>query len=180
MNSEQQKFLADVSFGVALLGTVQRGKLYREGASETQKRAFRSALRSALEILIEQYREGVSEEEHIVIIDNLALTLSEKYPDALKGGRFRIGSAQKALNLYLKLLWCLDQIPTPPHCPFDSVVLSRIPGCEHVRWTQLDSLSEYQRIVDYAKVAAGKVPLADWELCLYGAAQSARRLLGIT
>ena len=180
MNSEQQKFLADVSFGVALMGTVQRGKLYREGATETQKRAFRSALRYALENLIEQYQRGVSEEEHLVNIDSLARTLSEKYPDALKGGRFRIGSAQKALNLYLKLLWCLDQIPTPPHCPFDYVVLSRIPGCEHVRWTQLDSLPEYQRIVDCAKVAAGGVSLADWELNLYGAAQSARRLVGIT
>lgn len=180
MNSEQKKFLADVSFGVALMGTVQRGKLYCEGATEPQKRAFRSALRSALENLIEQYRRGISEEEHLVNIDNLARTLSEKHPDALKGGRFRIGSAQKALNLYLKLLWCLDQIPTPPHCPFDSVVLSRIPGCERVRWTQLDSLTEYQRIVNCAKVTARGVPLADWELCLYGAALSARRLVGIT
>ena len=176
MNSERQAFLADVVFNIALTGTVQRGKLYREGSTETEKRAFRSALRGALENLIERYRSGVSEEEHLANIDDLADTLSKRYPDSLKDGRFRIGSAQKALNLYLKFWWCLDRIPMPPHCPFDAIVLSRVQGCEDVRWTRLDDLSEYRRIVDCAKVAAHGAPLAEWELCVYGAAQSARRI----
>jgi hypothetical protein len=75
MKSEQQAFLADVVFNIALTGTVQRGKLYREGSTEIQKRAFRSALRSALENLIERYRNGVSEEEHLANIDALTDTL---------------------------------------------------------------------------------------------------------
>ncbi|MBC8031222.1 MAG: hypothetical protein H7Z16_13990 [Pyrinomonadaceae bacterium] len=175
MKSEQQAFLADVIFNIALTGTVQRGKLYREGSTEIQKRAFRSALRNALENLVDRYGNGVSEEEHIANIDALADTLSKRYPDSLKDGRFRIGSAQKALNLYLKFLWCLDRIPMPPHCPFDAIVLSCVQGCEAVRWTRLDDLSEYRRIVDCAKVAARGAPLAEWELCVYSAAQSARR-----
>jgi hypothetical protein len=173
MDSEKQAFLADEIFSMTLMATVQRGKLYRDGSTETQKDAFRRALRLALEGLIEQYRQGISDDQHLRNINKLTHTLSETHPNALNDARFRIGSAQKALNLYLKYMWCLDRIPTPPHCPFDSVVLFRVPGCQHVRWTQLDSLSEYERIVDCAKAVAGGVSLAEWELHLYNASQPA-------
>src|SRR6185295_1528637 len=105
MDSDREAFLRDVVFGIALNGTAQRGKLYREGSTETQRRALRSALRRLLENLVEPYRNGLSETEHIANIDHLARTLSDEHADALNSGRFRIGSAQKALNLYLKLLW---------------------------------------------------------------------------
>jgi hypothetical protein len=52
----------------------------------------------------------------------------------------RIGLAQKALNLYLKYLWCLGEIHEPPHCPLDSIVLGQVPGCKDVRWTLIATL----------------------------------------
>jgi hypothetical protein len=174
MDSEQQAFLADEIFSMTLMGTVQRGKLYRDSSTETQRDAFRRALRFALEGLVEQYMQGISDDEHLANIDKLAQMLSEAHPGALNNSRFRIGSAQKALNLYLKYMWCLGRIPTPPHCPFDSFVLSRVSGCQNVKWTQLDSLSEYERIVDCATSVAGDVSLAEWELHLYNALQPAR------
>lgn len=39
-----------------------------------------------------------------------------------------------------------------------------------MRWTQLDSLPEYERIVRQAKAAAGNSTIAEWELRLYDAA----------
>ena len=171
MNPEQQAFLEDEFFSMTLMATVQRGKLYREGSGEAEKDAFRRDLRSELERLTEQYRVGVSEAQHLANIENLANTLSGSQPAALSAGRFRIGSAQKALNLHLKYMWCLGRIPIPPHCPFDFMVLSRIPSCRNVRWTQLDSLPEYERIVRLARVAAGNSTLAEWELRLYNATQ---------
>jgi hypothetical protein len=81
------------------------------------------------------------------------------------GQRFRIGSAQKALNLYLKYLWCLGLIARPPHCPFDYRILAKLPTC-NVKWTQLDSIVKYKEIVGEAEqLAKGKrLSLADWEL----------------
>jgi hypothetical protein len=172
-SSHEEKFLSDVIFGITLAGTAQRGKLYRREAAPSERNRFRLALRSALENLAQQYRVPVNDDQHVTNIKNLALTLSKQYPEALNGSRFRIGSAQKALNLYLKMLWCLDRIPTPPHCPFDAIVLSHVPGCASVRWTQLDSLPEYQRIVRCARSAANGGSLAEWELHLYTAALSA-------
>lgn len=174
-NPHKEQFLADVIFGITLAGTSQRGNLYRREATTHQRNTFRLALRRALENLAEQYSAPVTDNGHVANIYNLAETLSKQHADALAGSRFRIGSAQKALNLYLKMLWCLDRIPTPPHCPFDRIVLSHVPGCERVNWTQFDSLSDYERIVRCARSAANGVPLAEWELLLYTAALSAAR-----
>lgn len=171
MKSEQLAYLMDEMFSLTLMGTVLRGKLYREASTEAQKDSFRRALRSALERLAKRYGRVVSDAQHFANIDKLAKVLSNTHPEALIGDRFRIGSAQKALNLYLKYMWCLGRIPTPPHCPFDAMVLARVPGCHDVRWTQLDSLSEYRRVVQCAKAAASGMSLADWELRLYNAAQ---------
>ena len=178
-NSDKDKFLADVAFGIALAGTAQRGKVYRRESSADERKNFRSALRCALENLAQQYDAPVTDDRHVSNIDDLARTLSKQHPEALNASSFRIGSAQKALNLYLKMLWCFDRIPTPPHCPFDRVVLSRVPGCESVKWTQLDSLPEYERIVRRARSVSNGVSLADWELHLYTSALSAARVTSL-
>jgi hypothetical protein len=174
-NSDKENFLSDVAFGIAFAGTVQRGKLYRPGSDPDERFSFRSALRTALENLAEEYRAAVTDDQHVANINKLANRFSQRHPAALNDNRFRIGSAQKALNLYLKMLWCFDRIPTPPHCPFDRIVLSHVPGCKDVNWTQLDSSSEYKRIVQCARSAADGVALAEWELHLYTAALSASR-----
>jgi hypothetical protein len=169
MNSEQFHYLKSELFSLTLMGTVQRGKLYQKDSTESQRMAFRGALRFELERLAEQYRGVVSERRHFANIERLAKMLSDKHPKALSGKRLRIGSAQKALNLYLKYMWCMGHIPIPPHCPFDARVLSQVSDCRDMRWTQLDSVSEYEHIVNCAKAAAGGLPLAEWELRLYNA-----------
>lgn len=150
-----------------MMATAQRGRLYAEGASEQARLAFRSGLRATLEGLLPKYLRPVRESEHVAVIRNLANFTSATHGDALRGGRLRIGSTQKVLNLYLKYMWCCGEIAAPPHCPFDSIVLARIPACSHVKWTRLDSIDEYEQIVLSAKIEAGSVPLAEWELRLY-------------
>lgn len=165
MHAGQKTFLLDQIFSLTLMGTAQRGRLYRKEADEPLREGFRRALRAELANLAIQYeKEEVLSEQHCTNIELLSNHLSNTHKEALNGGRFRIGSAQKALNLYLKYLWCLDLINQPPHCPFDHRVLSLIPNCETVKWTELDCLSEYKRIVGKAKNHLGNRALADWEL----------------
>ena len=68
-------------------------------------------------------------------------------------GRFRIGRAQKALNLYLKYLWAFGWIPPPPHCPFDSVVLRELslPKKHDIPWTKMDDVDVYRAWIEAAK-----------------------------
>ena len=151
------------------MGTAQRGKLYRDGSSELSRDAFREALRAALEALAVKYKKRVSSRQHSANIDKLSKNLSAAHKNALKGGRFRIGSAQKALNLYLKFIWCLGRIEQPPHCPFDARILSKIPNCKKVKWTSLDRIDEYRRIVGEAeqKAKTENLSLAEWEMKEY-------------
>jgi len=172
MKPEQIAFVEQQLLSMTLMATAQRGWLYRKDSNKEAREDFRHDLTLALKRLTEQYYSDISESAHIANITELADIMSVKHAKVLSGGRFRVGSAQKALNLHLKYMWCMGTISTPPHCPFDSVILSRLPGCRNVKWTQLDSLPEYEEIVQHAKRAAGGISLAEWELSLYNTAIS--------
>ncbi len=167
MSPDQRVFLEDEFFAMTLMATVQRAYIYRAGSSEIERVAVRDWLRAELVRLADQYSKVVSEANHAQNISMLSDRLSATYPETLKDGRFRIGSAQKCLNLYLKYAWCLGWIPMPPHCPFDAVILARLPKFKKIKWTKLDSLSLYENIVAEAKVVANGIPLAQWELQSY-------------
>jgi len=165
MDEAMYQFLVDEIFTLVLQGTLQRSPTYEEKVSERRKADFKQALRDDLERMALEYENPVLEETHVSNIDTLARDLSNRFRDCLLQGRFRIGSAQKALNLYLKYIWCLGKIPPPPHCPFDSIIIQRL-GC-HMSWTELDRIEEYQTLVERAKQAADGRPLAEWELFEY-------------
>jgi hypothetical protein len=167
--SAQHDFLLREFFTLTLAGTVQRSGLYNDGTTEKDRKPFQDSLRGILEEMAVDYAECVSEEKHVENIERLADKLSAKHADILAEGGMRIGLAQKALNLYLKYLWCLGEIPKPPHCPIDSIVLSKVPGCKDVRWTRIEEIEEYRRIIASAKDEArfkGQ-SLAQWELTIY-------------
>jgi hypothetical protein len=167
--TEQSRFLDDELFSLTLMATTQRGKLYRANATKAERAALQGALRGALAGLTPAYENAVSDSDHVANIDALRRRLTASHGSVLAGGKLRVGSAQKALNLHLKYMWCLDRIAMPPHCPLDSTVLKNIPGCGSVRWTQLDSLSEYRDLISKARRVADKESLALWELRLYNA-----------
>ena len=166
MNQQQEDFLAASALASTMIATAQRGYLYRKGVSPLARRQFQDALRRALQSLLPQYKVEVSHEQHCTNIKSVADNLSAVNKDTLADDEFRIGSAQKALNLYLKFMWCLGRIERPPHCPFDFRVVSLIPGCK-VKWTKLKTLGEYERLVSEARRVAGDLSLADWELVEY-------------
>lgn len=87
--------------------------------------------------------------------------MSAGYGQVLVGERFRIGIAQKALNLYLKYPWCLGIISRPPHCPFDGNILAEVGVFDN--WTQMDDPMRYREWVSAAERKAGEA-LAEWEL----------------
>lgn len=163
----QCKFIRAELFALTLAGTVQRSGLYKKETTEKARKPIQVSLRRLLEEMTEDYAEGVSEETHCHNIQHLAEALSDKHADVLTEGGLRIGLAQKALNLYLKYLWCLGEIPEPPHCPIDAVVLRRVPGCERLRWTRMENLEEYLDVIAKARRVAAGVSLAQWELTLY-------------
>jgi hypothetical protein len=165
--TEQGRFILRELFTLTLAGTAQRSGLYKKETAEQARKPFQKALRKLLEEMVGEYAKDVSEERHVENIKRLADKLSAKHADILAEGGMRIGLAQKALNLYLKYLWCLGEIPEPPHCPLDAIVLGKVKGFETVRWTRMKTIEEYCDVIVKVKVAAAGRSLAQWELALW-------------
>jgi hypothetical protein len=163
MKTKAEKFLRNEFLTMSILGALGRSKTYNESASQEEKDCFRNAFRGKLDYISEMYKSEVAEETHLSNIINLSDDLSSQFSHCLKNDKFRIGISQKALNLYLKYLWCADLIAMPPHCPFDSIVITHLPECRDLKWTAIDSIDDYKRLILAAKKAAGSRSLADWE-----------------
>src|SRR5690606_24374103 len=113
---------------------------------------------------------------HYKTIEKFATDVSKKHGKILKSNRFRIGTAQKFINLYWKLAWLSGKISTLPiHCPFDSIIINHLPGNVRASWTRMDSIEKYKKWVSAARMKANNgntkatnaKKLAEWELEIY-------------
>jgi len=132
-----------------------------------------SDLKTLIEIYIDKFKRAeISEENHFAEIEHIARSIStdNKYKEILHGAAFRIGIAQKLLNLTLKYLWCMDKIKEPCHCPIDSIVINKIiatkPGISLTNWTELDSIEDYRKCITAIREIAysQNKTIAQWEL----------------
>ena len=181
------KFLDQETFALTVNGALGRNKTYRGGIDSNSRSGFRESLRCWLYSRVEEYRaERIGDERHLANIEALSSMLSERHGDILLGGTFHIGSAQKALNLYLKYCWARGVVLEPPHCPIDSIVLAKIAKCASdvgcricadVTWTKIRCIHEYMHFVDKAKVRAAdkRLSLARWELGIWEEGTDAQR-----
>lgn len=160
-------FLHSEFLTLTVMGTFQRNRIYADGVTEKDRKTLQESLKRKLVELSANYANPVSDSVHEANIEKLANQLSTEHAPVLNG-RFRIGSAQKALNLYLKYLWCIGEIPTPPHCPFDLQIIQLLPFEFHgIKWTKLDDMGVYRKLVAAAKTCAAPATLAEWELAAW-------------
>lgn len=174
---DSRRFLADQFHGMVLQATVQRAHIYAPDSSEDSREAFRGSLWGQLDELTPAYRDPIAEPEHIANIQRLANQLSRMHGSTLRDGRFRIGPAQKALNLMLKYHWSAGWIPEPPHCPLDSIIIGKLPSEVRLHWTDLDSVPDYRKLIRAARAVAEAegLSLAQWELAEYLASSPASK-----
>lgn len=171
--------------------------VFKDEPTESEKRAsfkqkreqFGPALQEELRKLARSYEKPVEGEQHIQTIRGLAERLSKDFAEVLNDDILVFGIAQKALNVYLKYLWCADSSKVnPPHCPFDYDIISTLklkPRTEH-RWTFCDSEDDYREWVRAAwdtTKKKGYSSLAEWEVVEWAAIQAkkaarARRSFG--
>lgn len=139
--------------------------VYDKGSKPHQRSNAKRILRDLLAQIECKYSEkSISESEHIDFIIKVAENLSSKLKSNLYNGRFRLGVAQKLVNVHLKYLWTAGFCPEPPHCPIDGIIRD-IAGIDYT-WTQSDSIEEYKAAIAKLKTLAEKkgFTLAQWEL----------------
>jgi hypothetical protein len=152
-------------------GALKRAALYKRKAKDKDKKAFRVYLASELPTLMGSIvrKSNYSNTDHFDKLERFANKVTKRHAHILKGKRFRIGNAQKFLNLYWKIAWLMKTVKRKPiHCPFDSIVIQKLPKEYRVSWTKFDSIEEYKGLVRGAtECARGKDRIAEWELGLY-------------
>lgn len=146
-------------------------------ADESKKAQFKIDLKRLLLELSTDYTRPVCDGLHVANISHLSEEMSVRHGDILLRGKFRIGVAQKALNLYLKYAWALNLIPVaPPHCPFDRAILGRLSvACCMTggicNWTSMDSIACYESWVEEARKKLDEcrpcTTLSDLEQCVW-------------
>ena len=171
IKNKQEDFIHGLIVWATINAALQRSNTYGEFSPNNDRWDMREYMQSQLVEITKQY-EGVhiDEDTHIQNISAFADAISKEHGSILKGKRFRIGIAQKALNLYLKYMWCQGKIGRPPHCPFDGIVINKLKKLrklnknDEYRWTKSDSIDDYKKWVQAARQEAGNMPLAEWEL----------------
>jgi hypothetical protein len=150
---------------------VQRNSPYARSLPEFERKTIRQGSREATEAILQDYATPVDEARHEQHIIKLSEDISRNFGSRLRNGRLTIGTSQKFLNLYLKYLWCFDQVEEPPHCPFDRQVQKNagFKASVIVPWTKIDTIEDYHRQIKRLQdVAAAHPPegfsLAEWEL----------------
>ncbi len=163
MNDAQWRFVHSEILTMSMIAAFAHVGVYASGTTDEERRDLQKTLKRELRRLSDQYRNRLSDDQHLENIKTLATTITNEHRPILKDGVFRIGPAQKVLNLYLKYLWCFDRIAEPPHCPLDARILAKAPELSEKRWTRLDSADEYIKCIHALRKIAGAESLAQWE-----------------
>ena len=149
---------------LAINGAFQHVAIYAAGVLEADRAELREHLRDHLDKISVDYVQAVHESSHVKNIARVVNSLTRRHAGILKDHRFRWGPAQKALNLYLKYLWCdgahtdASTLPHRLNCAQGSA------GKAPVAWSQIRDESEYTHLIKQIKLAADNEPLAEWEL----------------
>ena len=118
------------------VGTRKR-PVYSENVKECDRKPFRETWQEFLHATAMFYRYPVSGKEHIEKIKSMCDLLTKNHGGILENGKMRFGVTQMGLNVYLKYLWCLGEIPPPLHCPVSEN-----------GWTGWETDTEYKIFVD--------------------------------
>ena len=152
-------------------GAFQRAKIYKKNISNVQRKEFRNSVAALLPKFLKkiQKRKRYSHSDHYKTIESFSNKVLKKHRGILGGNKLRIGNAQKFLNLYWKVSWLLHKGTSRPiHCPFDSIIMKRLPKKVRVSWTQFDTIDEYKQLVEAVQTKIGvDKSIAEWEMKIY-------------
>lgn len=160
----------------SIAASVQHNSLYVPGISPEEKEAVRCAWRSFLLGIIGKYKKQQTVDEYerdiLKLQDQMNIQFKHEFyqmPHSIykTDPGFRISHAQKSISVFLKHLWCMDEVDTPPQCPVDRVVLE-MAGLKYdkAKWGYVNSIEEHRRKIDLLISAKNndQESLAVWEL----------------
>ncbi|MCF7837111.1 MAG: hypothetical protein K9N49_00615 [Candidatus Marinimicrobia bacterium] len=166
----------DKALSSAIMAAVQHNSLYRRGLSTARKADVIAAWKECLVEIAKRYRIPQAVDTYENDIQTLRDNMNREFSDAFYSQPheryhtdpgFRISHAQKSISVFLKHLWCMNDVATPPQCPVDSRILKaagkRYPD---TKWGYVNSLADHREKIAHLIRAKGddRKALAEWEL----------------
>jgi hypothetical protein len=170
----RDKIIDNIIVTSTLRGALTRNHIYKKSANEYDKQQFRYFLGKQLALVLNRIlgKKFYSEDDHFKTIETFSNNISNnnKFRKYLLKNELRVGTSQKLINLYWKMAWILKPgIKTPIHCPFDGIIIKELnSSVRNIRWTQLNDIKEYVKLVLAANEIKGRKSIAEWELKTYG------------
>lgn len=168
MNLEfKMKLQAEIIWASTRSGAFQRSRIYADKATDEVKTKFRNATKEFLftEIFLKCYKSQITEKKLKALIGEFINRNAGNL--ALERKKLRYGNAQKFVNLYLKGMWVLGYLKTPPHFPVDRIMMGQLKIKEN--WTAMDE-KKYDSVIAKAKNKLKESDfktIAEWEACEY-------------
>lgn len=175
----------DTAISKSITASVQHNPTYHKDINQDLHDTVNNSWREFLLELIERYSHPSGVDSYEKDIERLKKHMNKNYTNAFMGTPhhrfntdpgFRISHAQKSISVFLKHLWCMNKIETPPQCPVDSIILKRA-GSKYPNntWIHVNSIDEHRakiRILENAKNnETPSLSLAEWELRKFGQQQ---------
>ncbi len=182
IDTEKEKFLkvvkaekGDIKKAISnsITASLQHNKTYNDKAKNKDRKIFRKALGDCVKKIAEDYKSKIyDDDEHNDNIQKIKNCIEKQFKgkNILKENTIKIATVQKCLNVYLKHLWCMGEIETPPHCPIDSIVINKADikiNDQTPRWTRICTIEEYKKIINLINTKSkekGYKNIAEWEL----------------
>ena len=169
-------FLCNEFTMLAWNASVQRANIYkkqtepRNDANDKKKIKFRKSLIRYVrcEILPQYSNVKIEPTKHIQNLENLVI-IGTKFGSEVLEQEYKLGVAQKFLNLSLKYHWCMGWIKEPPHCPVDRIILSKTDLKGKLNWTEIRDIDTYKEAIKSIERKASKksLSLAKYELKVF-------------
>ena len=170
---EQKRFIAYelglLTIKAALSTRDKRYTIYKNDIKAHQRKPAKDAIRDVLAEIETKYDTMLSDMEHVQYISDTAAKLTNDIGQYLRNDEFRVGIAQKLINMHLKYLWCSGVINEPPHCPIDGIIRDKVkveyPDFDY-DWISSNSIEEYKSAVTILRQQAERKDqtISQWEL----------------
>ncbi|MCK5800494.1 MAG: hypothetical protein KAI47_25070 [Deltaproteobacteria bacterium] len=152
----------------------QHNVLYSKSCSVEKKKEIKYRWCIFLTSLIDRYKGVVSVAKYEQDITRLKSQMNKEFRDGFRDDGnsslepgFRISHAQKSISVFLKHMWCMGKVHTPPQCPVDRVVLIKagLSG-NNAGWTHVNSIKEHRVKVGFLieAMTTKDGSLSEWEL----------------
>jgi len=146
-----------IAVSSGLKAASQRNPLYVAGLPQSARECIREEWRALLRATAAKYESPIGAPEYEQDIQELKRAMNERFLDCFRSQGhtrsgydpgFRISHAQKSLSVFLKHLWCMNTIATPPQCPVDRIVLWAAGLSDReTRWTHVNTIEEHRCMI---------------------------------